>query len=61
MNKSEFQLKRNSIGGSLPSKLTGAGKMICEQMNYASKDEQEYFKNKKIFTKDALKGTIYKR
>jgi hypothetical protein len=38
------------------------GKLVTEKMLQASKDEQEYFKKtNKIFTKDALKDTIYKR
>lgn len=36
--------------------------MVTEKMLQASKDEQEYFKRThKIFTKDALKETVYKR
>jgi hypothetical protein len=36
--------------------------LVTEKMLQASKDEQEYFKRThKIFTKDALKDTVYKR
>ena len=38
------------------------GKLVTEKMLQASKDEQEYFKRThKIFTKEALKDTVYKR
>ena len=38
------------------------GKLITERVMQASKDEQEYFKKtNKIFTKDAIKESKYKR
>lgn len=43
-----FLEKRNS--GDF--RMSGNGKLICEKILYASKDENEYFNNKKIFTKE---------
>ena len=38
------------------------GKLITEKVMYTSKDEHEYFKKShKIFTKDAIKESTYKR
>jgi hypothetical protein len=38
------------------------GKLITEKVMYTTKDEHEYFKKShKIFTKDAIKESTYKR
>ncbi len=54
----EFQSKKNEESPAIKKQ----GKLITERVMQASKDEQEYFKKtNKIFTKDAIKESKYKR
>lgn len=57
-DKNSFLKARNSIEG---MRLSNSGKQICENILQASKDENEYFKDKKVFTKNANADTQYKR
>ena len=40
--------------------MSNNGKFICEKMLTVTKDEQEYFNNSKIFTKEANKSPYKK-
>lgn len=59
----QFTERRNNSNDlSQTQAVKGLGKLVPEKMLQASKDEQEYFKKtNKIFTKDALKDSVYKR
>jgi hypothetical protein len=53
--KNDFLEKRQQYSNSNYSpdlRMSGSGKIICEKMMQATKDETEYFNNKKIFTKE---------
>jgi len=61
-NPAHFTERRQDKDLSLTQPIKGVGKLVTEKMLQASKDEQEYFKRThKIFTKEALKDTVYKR
>lgn len=61
VNKVKFMQRR---GSQTELRMGENGKRVYEKMLYASKDEQEYFNNKKIYSKD-VEGSIspskYKR
>lgn len=53
---------RDSSQRNITTREKKQGKLITEKVLYANKDEHEYFKkSNKIFTKDALKESTYKR
>jgi hypothetical protein len=54
--------KAESIDLSRTSSIRGAGRLVTEKVLQASRDEHEYFKKtNKIFTKEAIKESVYKR
>lgn len=55
-------MKKELEPRSITTREKKQGKLITEKVMYTTKDEHEYFKKShKIFTKDALKESTYKR
>lgn len=64
LDKNDFNQRRKSNSNYSPReqqlRMSENGKLICEKMMQATRDETEYFNNKKIYTKE-VENSNYKR